>query len=83
VKAVAEADNLSQLEKTPGNDDQRIPVNGTPGYLVPSLHGGWQATENLALTLGLENLTDEDYRIHGSGVNEPGFNAIIGVKAGW
>jgi hemoglobin/transferrin/lactoferrin receptor protein len=83
VKAAAEADNLSQLEKTPGNDDQRIPVNGTPGYLVPSLHGGWQATENLTLTLGLENLTDEDYRIHGSGVNEPGFNAIIGVKAGW
>jgi hemoglobin/transferrin/lactoferrin receptor protein len=83
VNAVAEADNLSQLEKTPGNDDQRIPVNGTPGYLVPSLHGGWQATENLTLTLGLENLTDEDYRIHGSGVNEPGFNAIIGVKAGW
>jgi hemoglobin/transferrin/lactoferrin receptor protein len=83
VKAAAEANNLSRLEKTPGNDDQRIPVNGTPAYLIPSLYGGWNVNENVTFTLGLENLTDEDYRVHGSGVNEPGFNAIFGARVGW
>lgn len=80
ITAADRADNLSQLEKTPGNDDQRIPVNGTPGYVVASLTSGWQATETVLLTLGLENLTDEDYRIHGSGVNGPGFGAVVGAK---
>ena len=83
LEAAAEADRLSQLEKTPGRDDQRVPVNGTPGYLVASLHGGVQATDWMSFTLALENLTDEDYRIHGSGVNEPGFNAILGAKVEW
>jgi hemoglobin/transferrin/lactoferrin receptor protein len=80
VTAADEADNLSQLEKTPGNDDQRIPVTGTPSYMITSLSGGWQATDSVLLTLELENLTDEDYRVHGSGVNGAGFGAIVGAK---
>ena len=35
------------------------------------------------LTAALENITDEDYRIHGSGVNQPGINAVIGGKVSW
>jgi hemoglobin/transferrin/lactoferrin receptor protein len=83
VTAADRADNLSRLEKTPGFDDQRIPVKGTPSYMVASLTGGWQASEKLLLTLGLENLTDEDYRVHGSGVNGPGFGAVFGAKVEW
>jgi outer membrane receptor protein involved in Fe transport len=29
----------------------------------------------------VENLTDEDYRIHGSGVNEPGRNFVLAMDA--
>ena len=47
------------------------------------LHAGWLATDNLELTAGLENITDEDYRNHGSGQNEAGFNAIMGAKVMW
>lgn len=65
------------------NDDQRIPVNGTPGYLVTALYSGWQATDNLELGLALENISDEDYRYHGSGQNEPGFNAVVSAKLTW
>lgn len=64
-------------------DPQRIPTNGTPGYATVSLRAGWQCTENLELTAGLENITDEDYRNHGSGQNEPGFGAIIGARMTW
>lgn len=64
-------------------DDQRLPTDGTPGYLVASLRSGWKATERLEFTLGLENLGDADYRIHGSGQNEPGFQAVVSAKATW
>lgn len=77
VSAAAKADHLSNGDE---GDRQRIPTGGTPSYVVGSLYAGWQATDSLLLTLGLENLTDEDYRIHGSGQNETGFNAIIGAR---
>jgi hemoglobin/transferrin/lactoferrin receptor protein len=80
VLAAAEQDRLTASDLA---DTQRIPTGGTPGYVVAMLHAGWQATDNFELTCGLENLTDEDYRNHGSGQNEPGFNAIVGAKVTW
>ncbi len=65
------------------NDNQRIPTNGTPSYLVPAIYAGYRISENFDVNLGLENLTDTDYRIHGSGQNETGFNAIVGLRATW
>jgi hemoglobin/transferrin/lactoferrin receptor protein len=50
---------------------------------VASVRAGVQVTESLELNAALENITDEDYRIHGSGVNQPGINAIIGGKLSW
>jgi len=64
-------------------DNERIPSNGTPGYMIGSIHAGWKVTEQLELNLGLENLTDEDYRVHGSGINETGFNTVLGLKYTW
>ena len=61
-------------------DTQRIPPGGTPGYAVFNLKYGHQLTEALLLTLALENVTDEEYRIHGSGQNEPGINFIFGAS---
>ena len=46
-----------------------------------TLRGGLTVCQDLDLTLALENVTDEDYRIHGSGVNEPGRNLV--VQADW
>lgn len=64
-------------------DSQRIPTGGTPGHLVASLRAGWEIHKNLTLTCGIENLTDQDYRNHGSGQNEPGLQGILGVRASW
>lgn len=78
--AADDADRLSEADK---GDTQRIPTGGTPSYLVAMLHAGWRPNDHMEFTLGLENLTDEDYRIHGSGQNEPGFSAILGAKLMW
>lgn len=80
VLAAAEEDRLTASDRA---DNQRIPSLGTPSYITCMLHAGWLATDNLELTAGLENITDEDYRNHGSGQNEAGFNAIMGAKVMW
>lgn len=71
---VAEQDKLSSRDIS---DVQRIPPGGTPGYTVWTLRAGWQPRKNLMLSVNIENLTDEDYRVHGSGLNEPGRNVIL------
>jgi hemoglobin/transferrin/lactoferrin receptor protein len=80
VLASATADRLAASDIA---DTQRFPTNGTPSYAVASIHAGYNPTENLQLTLGLENLLDDDYRNHGSGQNEPGTNAVVGVRYEW
>lgn len=81
VLAAATEDRITAADQRA--DNQRIPTGGTPGYVVTSIYSGWQAAQNLELTCGLENLTDDGYRAHGSGQNEPGFNAILGAKVTW
>jgi len=80
VRIAGDADKLSTRDES---DRQRIPPGGTSGYAVASLRTGWQANEALLLTLNLENLTDEAYRVHGSGQNEAGIGAIFGMRYSW
>lgn len=61
------------------NDWQRIPPNGTPGYTIFTLRGGLELCKNATATISIENISDKDYRIHGSGQNEPGTNFILGL----
>ncbi|MFP4354795.1 MAG: TonB-dependent receptor plug domain-containing protein [Phycisphaerae bacterium] len=77
VNATGKADRLSTRD---ARDTDRIPPGGTPGYFTIDLHAGWRVQEGLEVFAGLENLTNEGYRIHGSGVNEPGINFVFGIK---
>ncbi|MFC1671999.1 TonB-dependent receptor plug domain-containing protein [Planctomycetota bacterium] len=70
-----EANSLSTRDKS---DTQRIPPGGTPAYTVVTIRGGWRVLPTLSVTGAIENITDEDHRIHGSGQNEPGRNLILG-----
>jgi hemoglobin/transferrin/lactoferrin receptor protein len=74
VTLTDKADKLSTSDR---RDTERIPPGGTPGYTVCDLRGGWHVSDNTTLSLAVENVTDEDYRIHGSGVNEPGRNLVL------
>jgi hemoglobin/transferrin/lactoferrin receptor protein len=70
------ADRLSQQNQT---DTQRIPPGGTPGYDVFNLRAGYRLWCDTDVLFAVENITDVDYRIHGSGVNEPGLNFVLGL----
>ncbi len=70
-------DDLSTRDRA---DTSRIPPGGTPSYTVFSIRSGWQIKENVDLTLSVENISDEDYRIHGSGQNEPGRSLNVSVR---
>lgn len=81
VLAATEEDRITAADQAA--DDQRIPTGGTPGYVVASFRAGWQVNEHLDLHCGVENLTDDDYRNHGSGQNEAGLAGIFGLKVTW
>ncbi|MGQ9662387.1 MAG: TonB-dependent receptor [Kiritimatiellia bacterium] len=75
------AEKANKLSSDDRRDTQRIPPGGTPGYLVFSARAGVKLPCGLSFTLTVENIFDKDYRIHGSGVNEPGRN--LSLSANW
>jgi len=75
--AANEADDLSTRDKA---DTQRIPPEeGTPNYAIVNIRSGWEINQWVRLSVAVENLTNEDYRIHGSGQTEPGTNVVFGL----
>lgn len=70
----AKQDRLAQGDK----DDNRIPINGTPGWDILNLYAGYQLA-HLKFNIGLQNLFNEDYRTHGSGINGVGRSAWLAV----
>lgn len=74
IRAAADADRLSLRDIS---DTRRIPPGGTPGYVVGDLRVGWRIDHQTNLSLTVENVTDQNYRVHGSGQNMPGRNFIV------
>ena len=77
-RVAAKADRLSTRDKS---DTGRIPPGGTPGYAVYDLRASRNIGKSIAMSLAIENITNEDYRIHGSGLNEVGRNIVIAVQS--
>jgi hemoglobin/transferrin/lactoferrin receptor protein len=75
-QGAGDADKLSTADTL---DNQRIPPGGTPSYVVFHARGGLRLGRHVSLDVGLENILDEDYRVHGSGLNRAGRSLIIGV----
>jgi hemoglobin/transferrin/lactoferrin receptor protein len=60
--------------------DTRIGPEGTDGFTVFHVRGGLSLIEHLRFTLALENIGDEAYKYHGSGVYRPGFQAVFSLE---
>ena len=59
--------------------DARIPAGGTPGWLTYNARVGY-LTGQVAVSLVVENLTNEAYKYHGSGIYAPGTNAMLSLE---
>ena len=63
--------------------DVRIDPNGTSGWLTANIRAGWQPDERWRFSASLENLFDEQYRHHGSGIDAVGRNLSVSFQANW
>ena len=77
MRFAAKQDRLSDRDRL----DPRINPNGTPGWVTANVRLGWDIDENFRARLAVENLFDQPYRDHGSGINAPGINAIVSLEA--
>jgi outer membrane receptor protein involved in Fe transport len=51
--------------------------NKMPGYATLNFRGGYRLSESSSITVIIENILDKNYRTMGSGVDAPGFNAVV------
>jgi hemoglobin/transferrin/lactoferrin receptor protein len=78
------ADDLADLRicEDPDSPGQLLAdCNGVAGWTTLNARVGWRPMDRLEANLSLENLTDVNYRHFGSGMDAPGFNAILSVAA--
>jgi hemoglobin/transferrin/lactoferrin receptor protein len=62
--------------------DNRIPEGGTPDWEVVNLFAGYQWSF-VKIKTGFENIFNEDYRTHGSGINGVGRSAWVMLSFGF
>lgn len=65
--------------------DARIPLGGTPAYATFDLRAGWRFEQppgqpSLQLSLLVENVFDQVYRVHGSGINGAGRGLLLQLE---
>lgn len=62
-------------------DSVRVPLfTSTPGWATVEIRGLMPISERWTIYGGISNLLDRNYRLHGSGIDAPGFNAAVGAR---
>lgn len=61
------------------SDDNRIPLGGTPGYTLLNLYGNY-TIHQFSFYVAVQNIFNEDYRTHGSGINGMGRSASLTME---
>ncbi|NOZ41545.1 MAG: TonB-dependent receptor [Planctomycetes bacterium] len=76
---VRRQDRLDQVRDI---TDERIPIGGTPGYATLNMRAGrtFGDYDQHRLSLSIENITDKNYLVHGSGVFGTGATARVGYS---
>jgi outer membrane receptor protein involved in Fe transport len=63
-------------------EDPRIDPDGTPGWVTLNLTGAWSPRPGLSLGIRFENVLDQHYREHGSGLDGRGRSLGLWLKGG-
>ena len=78
VRFAGDQNRLSGRDK----EDSRIAPGGTPGWWTLNIRCGYEIVKRVRLNVTVENILDETYKEHGSGVYSPGRNIVIGLRYG-
>ncbi len=68
--------NASEIRNT-----ERVPPDGSPSWVTYNFRANYRLSDAVSLGLAVENITNKDYRIFDSGLNEPGTNVIFTMRA--
>jgi outer membrane receptor protein involved in Fe transport len=76
------SDRQDRLDIVRDLTDERIPIGGTPGFATLNVRMGrtFGQRRQHRFSLSLENLTDKNYLVHGSGVLGTGATARLGYS---
>jgi hemoglobin/transferrin/lactoferrin receptor protein len=74
------ATKQDRLSSNDTRDTQRIPPGGTPSYYYFNISGGWNIFKGADASIMVSNILNKDYRIHGSGINEPGRSIMLALS---
>jgi len=61
----------------------RIDPAGTNGWIALGARLYWEPDPKWQLSLTLDNLFDEEYRVHGSGLDAPGRGVSVSARRRW
>ena len=73
--------DVGYLKDPQDPDSGLIAPYGLPGYIVVHVRAGINLARNVQLTVGIENLFDEEYRTAHSRMDAAGRNLMIGMRA--
>ena len=79
LRFAGEQDRLSSRDVR----DIRIDPNGTSGWGILGARGSWDVPGGWQFTLGVDNVFDKRYRVHGSGLDATGRNLMVSVRKTW
>jgi len=60
-------------------EDNRIPKGGTPAWNLFQFYGSY-SLKKASVNFGIQNILNEDYRTHGSGINGQGRSGFIALN---
>ncbi|NUQ35354.1 MAG: TonB-dependent receptor [Planctomycetaceae bacterium] len=65
------------------NGDVRFAQPHTPGFTIYNLAAGWRPNEHWSFRMAINNITDKNYQILGSGVFGSGTDARLSAELRW
>ena len=79
LRFAGEQDRLSDRDA----GDPRVNPAGTPGWVTLNVAAIWQTAERWEATARLDNVLDQNYRWHGSGIDAPGRSLYLSLLFNW
>jgi len=63
--------------------DVRIDPSGTPGWASVGVNVGWRPPAGWRIDAGIDNVLDQQFRDHGSGIDAQGRNFRLDIRRDW